>query len=89
MPTVVFTENLRRHVEVPTLEVPGATVAEVLAAVFRAHPRLEGYVLDEGGSLRRHMSIYVDGEPIQDPVRLGDRVRPEARIHVFQALSGG
>jgi molybdopterin synthase sulfur carrier subunit len=87
--TVVFTPNLRRHVECPTETVDGATVRAVLDAVFAQNPRLRGYIVDEQGSLRRHMSVFVDGQQIVDRDRLSDPVRTASEIYVMQALSGG
>jgi len=89
MARVVFTENLKRHVDCPTSEVSGATVREVLDGVFAAHPRLRGYVVDERGVLRRHMTIFVNGHQIVDRDQLSDPVHARAEIYVMQALSGG
>lgn len=89
MATVVFTPNLRRHVECPTEEVAGATVRVVLDAVFAHNPKLRGYVLDDQGALRHHMSVFVDGEQIVDRDRLSDPVLVTSEIYVMQALSGG
>lgn len=89
MPTVVFTPNLRRHVECPTEVVEGDTVRAVLDAVFAKSPRLRGYVVDEQGGLRRHMSVFIDGEQIVDRDHLSDCVRPTSEVYVMQALSGG
>lgn len=86
---VVFTKNLQRHVPCPPTEEPGHTVREVLDHVFAANPRLRGYVVDERGALRKHMSIFVDGELIRDRTTLGDTVGPQSEIYVMQALSGG
>jgi len=87
--TVVFTPNLKRHVECPTETVEGATVRAVLDAVFEHNPRLRGYIVDEQGSLRRHMSVFVDGHQIVDRDRLSDPVRAASEVYVMQALSGG
>jgi hypothetical protein len=87
--TVTFPPNLKRHVECPTEVVAGATVREVLDTVFAANPRLRGYVLDDQDALRRHMSVFVDGEQIVDRERLSDPVRAASEIYVMQALSGG
>jgi len=89
MAVVSFTQNLRRHVDCPDAHVAGATVREVLDAVFATSPRLRGYVVDEQGALRKHMSIFVDGKQLEDRVALSDPVRPDAEIYVMQALSGG
>lgn len=89
MALVVFTENLKRHVDCPDAEADGATVREVLERVFAERPRLRGYVVDERGALRKHMTIFVDGEAIRDRMLLSDPVEVATRIHVMQALSGG
>lgn len=89
MPRVVFTENLQRHVSLPPLTVPGKTVREVLDAVFALNPLARGYVLDEGNSLRKHMVIFHNGEPLLDRVHLSDEVDDNAEVYVMQALSGG
>ena len=89
MATVVFTQNLRRHVECPTETVDGPTVRAVLEVVFTANPRLRGYVLDDQGTLRHHMMVFIDGEPITDRRDLSDPVRATSEVYVMQALSGG
>jgi hypothetical protein len=89
MAEVVFTKNLQRHVSAPAVRVDGATVREVLDAVFADNPRVRGYVLDDQGALRKHMAVFVDGQQIRDRKRLSDPVSAEAEIYIMQALSGG
>lgn len=89
MARVHFTRNLRRHVDCPSVEVDGATVREILAAVFSSEPRLEGYVLDDQGGLRDHVTVFVNGEQVHDRAALSDRVGPGDELYVMQALSGG
>lgn len=89
MPRVTFTSHLERFVDCPDMQVQGATVREALEAVFRMNPRLRGYVVDEQGALREHMTVFVDGHVVQDKVNLSDAVDPESELYVLQALSGG
>ncbi len=89
MPRVVFTANLQRHIAVPPTIVHGKTAREVLDNVFLANPLARGYVLDDASSLRKHMVIFVDGEPLQDRTHLSDPVGDDSEIYVMQALSGG
>ena len=89
MAKVFFTTNLRRHVDFPEAEAPGATVGEVLARVFAQQDRIGAYVLDDQGALRKHMTILVDGQRVKDRERLSDRVMDTSEIYVMQALSGG
>ena len=89
MAHVTFTENLRRHVDCPPADAPGATVREALEQVFAGNPRLRGYVVDERGGLRRHMVVFVDGAMLRDRESLSDAIGAGAEIYVMQALSGG
>ncbi len=89
MARVVFTANLQRHVPCPPCQVPGRTAREALEAAFARYPRLRGYVLDEHGTLRRHMVVFVNGRPSGDREGLGDPVGDEDEVAVMQALSGG
>ncbi len=86
---MVFTRNLQRHVPCPPAIVDGATVAEVLEAVFAANDRLRGYVVDERGALRTHMVVFVDGRQLVDRSTLSDAVDADGEVYVMQALSGG
>lgn len=89
MAKVAFTPNIQRHVTCDESEAAGDSVREVLDNLFRDNPRARAYVLDDQAALRRHMTIFIDGEMIRDRARLTDRVGEASRIYVFQALSGG
>jgi hypothetical protein len=89
MARIVFTQQLRRFVETPELDVAAATLREALDAAFAANPRLRGYVLDDQSHLRANVAVFVDGRRSNDRVALADTLQPGSRIHVMQALSGG
>ncbi len=89
MPKIVFTANIQRHVSCPDTVVAGRTVREALDNFFAGNPQAESYVLDDQRALRRHMSIFLDGELIRDRIGLTDPVGETGAIYVFQSLSGG
>ena len=89
MPRVVFTQNLKRHIDCPETVVEGKTVREALDSVFADRQKLRGYVLDDQSSLRQHMVIFIDGKPVKDRRELSDPVEPATEIFIMQALSGG
>ena len=89
MAKVVFTPNIQRHVVCPDTEVAGRTVREVLENVFAQNPQARAYVLDDQSGLRKHMTIFVDGQMIRDRARLADGVSDSSTVYLFQALSGG
>jgi sulfur-carrier protein len=89
MPLVRFTQNIQRHVACPPREVEGTTVRTVLEAYFATVPTARGYVLDDQGALRKHMALFVNGEPVMDRRELAAPVPAAATVDVVQALSGG
>lgn len=89
MADVIFAKAFRRHVECPDASFPGGSVGEVLTAYFASHPTVRGYVVDDVGAIRKHVAVFVDDDLVTDRTALSDPVRPDGRIHVFQALSGG
>ena len=89
MARVIFTANLRRHVDCPETFAEGESVRAVLDGVFASQQRLRGYVLDDQSALRRHMGVIIDGVSLRDRQGLSDPVRPDSTIYVLQALSGG
>ena len=66
-------------------EHDGATVADVLRELEKAHPDVRGWVLDERGRIRPHINVFVNGEPAEpdNPVDDNDK------IEILPAISGG
>jgi sulfur-carrier protein len=92
MAVVTLTRHLYSffpHLQGKTIEVTGATVAEVVAELERLAPGLAFYLCDERGRLRMHVNIFIGTERIRDRRRLLDPVPEGAQIHILQALSGG
>jgi len=65
--------------------VDGGSVGELLSEIERAHPAAKGWILDERGVLRRHINVFVNGEPGGQDTH----VDAEDRIDVLPAISGG
>ncbi len=89
MPSVQFTKALQRHVDAPPEVLPGTTAHDVLTAYFARHPDVAGYIVDERGALRRHVTVFVNGTQISDRVAQSDAVDQDDQLYVMQALSGG
>lgn len=91
MAQIKFTRHLQRFF--PTLqtieEVDGHTVAEIVARLDQRFPGLAGYLIDEQGSLRQHVNIFLGQNLIQDRRTLQDPVAKQDQLFIFQALSGG
>ena len=67
------------------LRLEGATVGDVLLALEREHPDLQGWVLDEHGRIREHINVFVNREYGREDTGVG----AEDRLHVLPAISGG
>jgi hypothetical protein len=89
MATIVFTQQLRRFTDTPEVTTGAATLREGLESAFAANPRLRGYVLDDQGHLRQHVTIFIDGNRVSNRIALDDPLQADSSVHVLQALSGG
>jgi molybdopterin converting factor small subunit len=67
------------------LRLEGGTVAEVLAALERAHPETAGWILDERGRIRPHVNVFVNKERGARETAVGT----DDRVQVLPAISGG
>ncbi len=90
MPTVKFTYALKRFFPgLDTTPAKGKTLAEIINEMENNYPGVRSYVLDEQGSLRRHVNIFIDGTLIKDRTALSDTFSENSEIYIMQALSGG
>ena len=67
------------------LSISGGDVRTLVAELESRYPELAGRVRDEQGTLRPHVKIFVNGEPVglEDPIRETDEVR------ILPSISGG
>lgn len=90
MPTVRFTYALKRFFpSLKEMESHADTLPGLLDEVDLAFPGLKSYVLDERGSLRKHVNIFVNGSLIADRAHLSDPIDEDCEVYIMQALSGG
>jgi molybdopterin synthase sulfur carrier subunit len=68
-----------------THQVTGSTLAEALGQLFDREPALRAHLLDERGSIRHHVVVFVDGTR----VGLEATIEAASEIRVLQAVSGG
>jgi sulfur-carrier protein len=89
MPHIFFAASIQRHVPMPEREIDALTVREALDAIFLEQPKLRGYILDDQSALRKHLAVFIDGQPVRDRQYLTDALASSSQVHVIQALSGG
>lgn len=90
VPQVILTRALARQTGGDLrYSVEAATVREAIDAVVREHPRLRRYLLNDNGTLRQHVNVFINDALVADRSRLTDPVSPNDAVHVLQAVSGG
>ena len=67
------------------IDVDGRHVIEALRDLERRYPELSGWVLDERGRLRPHVSLFRGGDRVEAATELA----PGDALHIVQAISGG
>jgi molybdopterin converting factor small subunit len=68
------------------VDAEGATVGELFEDLDRRYPGLRFRVVDEQGSIRRHMKVFVNDEWVRG---LDAPIGPGDDVTLMQALSGG
>ncbi|MDG1104842.1 MAG: MoaD/ThiS family protein [Cyclobacteriaceae bacterium] len=90
MVKVKFTSALKQFFpDLSTQELEGASIKELITSIESIYPGMQDYLLEEDGSLRRHVNIFVRDEMMVDRHRLSDTLIDGDDVLIFQALSGG
>lgn len=86
MPRVILTGSIRQHVGgLGAIEVGGNTAGAVVKALEASHPALRDWIVDEQGSLRRHVKLFRGGVAVALDAPIG----PGDELHIVAAISGG
>ena len=90
MPNIKFTYALKRFFpELKEVPAGGKSFPEIFTELDQQYPGISSYILDEQGSLRKHVNIFIDGKMINDRNTLSDPFTTGSEIYIMQALSGG
>ncbi len=71
------------------VEVPGATVKAVLAALEEKHPGIRERLYDEKGTLRRFINFYVNDEDIRFLNSEDTALKDGDELSIVPAIAGG
>lgn len=88
------------HVKIPTqlrsviggasqVEVEGDTVNAVIGDLGRRFPAVLPRLLDESGTVRRFVNLYVDDEDVRFLQGLETPVQPGSSVTIIAAVAGG
>jgi len=67
----------------------GGTVAEVLESLDTSYPGIKGRILDDEGSIRRFVNVYVGNDDVRFLEALDTSTPEGAQISVIPAVAGG
>ena len=88
VPTILRAYTLGQSDVSVTVE-DGAALADVVAALDRAHPGIAARVLDDSGKIRRFVNVYVDDDDVRFAAGLQTPTPDGARVSVIPAVAGG
>jgi molybdopterin synthase sulfur carrier subunit len=72
-----------------SVEVAGATVGEVLGNLDAAHPGFKDRLLDEQGTLRRFVNVFVADDDVRFLQGLDTPVPDGETVAIIPAVAGG
>jgi len=71
------------------IEASGATLADVFADIDHRHPGFRSRVLDDRGTIRSYVNVYVGDIDARDSGGLGTAVPDGSEVMVIPAMAGG
>lgn len=90
MPVIRFPAALKYYVDNHSeMDIPASSVTELLAALATRYPSLKFHLLDSDGNLRRHFTVFVNGEHIRDLDGLATQLHPDDKIIILASAAGG
>ncbi len=74
---------------VSTVQVEGATIAEVLANLNLAHPGFSNRLLDGEGNLHKFVNVFVADDDVRYLQGLATSVSSGQTVSIIPAVAGG
>jgi molybdopterin converting factor small subunit len=71
------------------VDADGGTVAEVLESLDTSYPGIKARILDDEGSIRRFVNVYVGNDDVRFLEALDTSTPEGAQISVIPAVAGG
>ena len=72
-----------------TVQVDGATIADVFAKLIDQYPGLRANLLDDGGGLHKFVNVYKDDDDIRYLDGLDTKVVDGDVLSILPAVAGG
>jgi molybdopterin synthase sulfur carrier subunit len=72
-----------------TVDVDAGTLGDVIKALDAAHPGFADRLLDDDGSLRRFVNVFVDDDDVRYLDGLATNVPDGQTVSIIPAVAGG
>lgn len=72
-----------------TVSVAGSTVGEVVTGLVTDYPGLKSNLLDDAGSIRKFINVYLNDEDIRFLDKLETAVAEGDEVAILPAVAGG
>jgi sulfur-carrier protein len=71
------------------VQADGATLSEVLESLDSSYPGIKARILDDQGSIRRFVNVYVGNDDVRFLEALDTSTPEGAQVSVIPAVAGG
>ena len=72
-----------------SIDVNGNTVEQVLDELFSAHPDIKGHLIEDNGSLRNFVNIFIEGEDIRQKGGMNAEIVDGSDVRIIPSIAGG
>lgn len=71
------------------VQADGSTLGDLVTDIENRHPGFKERILDEGGSVRRFVNVYVNDEDVRFLDGLSTTVSEGTTVSIIPAVAGG
>ena len=71
------------------VQADGSTIGDVIRTIDARYPGFAGRVLDDNGSIRRFVNVYLNSEDVRFLNGIDSEVPQSASISIIPAVAGG
>ena len=72
-----------------SIDINGRNVGDILQELFNAHPDIKDHLIEEDGSLRNFVNIFIEGEDIRQKGGMNAEVVDGSDVRIIPSIAGG
>ncbi len=75
--------------ELDTVQAEGGNIGEIIANLEKSYPGIQDRLLDESGTVRRFVNIFINDEDIRFLEEQATAVKEGDEVSIVPAIAGG